>query len=207
MPYCIPTYNQNGPSCVGQGWANWLECMIRKNVSLTAFAKGEQIGGELIWREGRRMFYKNDLSSGLLLNEGFDAMKNLGLIPPGSELVYVPNTWSAIGEALKTTPLVQGHHVHAGWARPSKVNGQIDEQPRPTNADGYHCTLCIGRLRQKSIGFKLNFNSWLPWGWNGVFVMTLAEDAEGIMAGGLFTAKLSQPLSTWQGWKKGIIRK
>jgi hypothetical protein len=204
--YCLPTYNQIGPSCVGQAWANWLELMLRRYSETEPFKPGQQISGEMIWRRGREMFYQN-MDSGLLLPQGFDAMRDLGFIPPESQLLAVDPNWESTGHALLGTPLVQGHHVHKGWANPDPASGCIDHSGMPTQADGYHATLRIGRLIQDGIRFTVNLNSWGPaWGWHGLFVMTEAEDAECRMEDGPYTANLPAGWQQWEGWKEGVIQ-
>jgi hypothetical protein len=199
---CSPTYNQNGPSCVGQGWANWCELMVRRYIDPKAFKGGWQIEGEAIWRKARQMYYGGNMDGGLALNEGFLAAKELGIFPESAQSVRVANDWNTIRQALKLTPLVQGHHVHYGWDQPSTGNGCIDHAPIPTDSDGYHCTLRVAALMQGITQFYSLLNSWGPsWGWKGIGVMTAAEDQEGIMRGGLLTAN-GFSMSEFTGWKK-----
>lgn len=205
--WCLPTYNQIGPSCVGQGWANWLEMMLRRYREDDPFKPGEQISGEAIWKRGREMFWKGRMNGGLYLPQGLEAMKDLEYVPPESPLMGVEPDWASVGYALRETPLVQGHHVHAGWENPDPQSGCLDHAPAPTNADGYHCTLRMGRLVQSGRRFYVGQNSWgTTWGWRGLFVMTEDEDAEGRMSGPLYTANLPAGWTSWDGWKKGVIR-
>lgn len=199
---CSPTYNQNGPSCVGQGWANWCELMVRRYIDPKAFKGGWQIEGEAIWRKARQMYYGGDLSGGLALNEGFLAAKELGIFPDTAQSVRVANDWITIRQALKLTPLVQGHHVHYGWDQPSSVNGCIDHSPIPADSDGYHCTLRIGAIKQLNGSYYPFLNSWSSsWGWKGIGMMNVEEDQEGIMRGGLLTAN-GFSMDKFTGWTK-----
>ena len=205
--WCLPTVNQNGASCVGQAWANWLELMLRRYAEEDPFQPGEQISGEQIWRRGRELFYGGDMSDGLELPEGFEAMLSLGLIPPDSQLLAVDPDWASVGYALMSTPLVEGHKVHRGWASPNRQSGCIDHSPRPIRADGYHATLRIGRLEQDNTRFYVSQNSWGPsWGWHGLFLMNEAEDKEGRVPDGPYTANLPAGWTDWEDWKKGVVR-
>jgi len=203
---CLPTYNQNGPSCVGHAWANWLELMLRRYSETEPFQPGEQISGEHIWLRGRDMFYTNR-KGGLTIRQGFEAMRNLGYIPPEATLLAVLPNWICVGYALQSTPLVQAHNVHPGWDQPDPASGCIDHSYTPTVADGYHATLRIGRLVQNGKRFYVGQNSWGPnWGWHGLFVMTESEDAEGIMTDGPYTANLPSGWTAWEDWRKGKIK-
>lgn len=205
--YCLPTFNQKGPSCVGQGWANWLELMIRRYISPQAFRLGEQISGEMIHAKGRDMFWNGDQDGGLLLPQGFEAMKALGLIPDGSKLFAIKPDWRSRAAVLAVTPLVQGHHVHAGWADPDPKSGCIDHAPVPTDADGYHCTLQIGQLVQEETKYNVSQNSWGPdWAWHGLFLMTEAEDKATRMPDGPYTIVLPDGWRSFDGWRKGVVR-
>jgi hypothetical protein len=206
LDYALPTYNQAGPSCVGQAWANWLELMLRRYVSRTVLKPGEQLSGEQIWKRGRELYHGGDLRGGLKIPQGFVALRDLGFIPPDSRLIEIAPDWSSVGAALYATPLVQGHHVHAGWQTPAPQSGCLDHQPAPTRADGYHATLRIGRLVQDRTRFYLSQNSWGPsWGWHGCFLMTEAEDQEGRMQDGPYTIALPAGWEAWQGWKGALL--
>ena len=207
FPWCLPTYNQQGPSCVGQAWANWLELMLRRYAAKDPFRPGEQISGERIWKRAREMFYGGNMEDGIELPQGFAAMVDLGLVPPEAQLLAIDPDWESVGFALGSTPLVQGHHVHKGWDNPDPESGCIDHSSFPTAADGYHATLRIGRLVQENIRFYISMNSWgQTWGWHGLYLMTEAEDAEGRMEDGPYTANLPAGWTSWEGWKKGVIK-
>jgi hypothetical protein len=191
---------------VGQAWANWLELMLRRYVGSRIFVAPQQISGEMIWKKARQMFYKGDLTGGLELPEGFEAMKELGFIPDDSMLMNIKPDWNSVGFALLSTPIVQAHHIHSGWANPDPVNGCIDHSGHPTTSDGYHATLRVGQIKQEGTPFYVSQNSWgMDWGWKGLFCMTSTEDAEGLMPDALYTANMPSGWTSWEGWKKGVI--
>lgn len=200
--YCLPAQNQNGPSCVGQAWANWLECMLRRYVGRDRFAFGEQIDGELIWRRGRKLFWGNKMNGGLYLHQGFAAMMDLKMLPPGSMLSRVAPDWFSVSETLSKTPIVQAHHVHTGWYRPHKISGTISHTESPSEADGYHATLLIALGHHEGTPYRVGQNSWgKDYGRHGYFVMTEKEWFEGACPDGLFTAILPIGWERWPGWK------
>jgi hypothetical protein len=181
--------------------------MLRRYAEEDPFKPGDQISGEMIWKRGREMFHRGNMDGGLELPQGFEAMRDLGLIPPESQLLAISPDWASVGYALLSTPLVQGHHVHQGWENPDPKSGCIDHAYAPTAADGYHATLRIGRLVQDGTKFYVNLNSWGPaWGWYGLYIMTEAEDQEGRMPDGPYTANLPAGWTSWEGWKKGVIQ-
>lgn len=205
--HCLPATNQNGPSCVGQAWANWLELMLRCYVGRGVLAPGEQIDGEAIWRRGRELFWGGTLDDGLYLSHGFHAMLDLGILPPGTELVQVAQDWRSIGRALLHTPLVQGHVVHEGWLHPDPRNGCLDHAPAPVGNGAGHATLCVGRLVKDGQRYRAGQNSWgTSWGWHGLFVLTDEEDAEGRMNDGPYTAVLPDDWTSYPGWRKAVTR-
>jgi len=204
--YALPAINQNGPSCVGQAWANWMECMLRKYLG-PVFPMGKQIEGELIWRTARKMFWGGNLDGGLYLHQGFAAMMELGILPPGSQLVALPAAdWDAVSEQLVSTPIVQSHHIHPGWFRPDPVSGLIGHASTPGDSDGYHATLLVGTGMHDASAYRVGLNSWgTDYAHHGFFVMTDAEWFEGICPDGLYTASLPANWTEWTGWKKAVV--
>jgi hypothetical protein len=204
--WAIPTINQHGPSCVGQAWANWLEMMIRRYVSRTAFAPGEQIDGHAVWKRGRERFYGN-YNGGMQLPYGFEAMMDLGILPPGTLLISVNKNWNTVCKQLELTPMVQGHHIHPGWFRADHTSGLIDHEPIPSNADGYHATLLIGTGLNEGRKYRVGQNSWgAGYAKDGYFVMTEEEWFEGVMTDGPYTAQLPNGWESWQGWKDHVVK-
>lgn len=203
----LPAESQNGPSCVGQAWANWLEAMLRRWARGAVPLGRWQLDGERVWRRARELFWNGDLSGGIYLSQGYAALIDLGWIPPDSKLRKIPEDWSSLGVALLEGPIVQAHQVHAGWYRPAPQNGCIDHKPEPTDADGYHATLLIGRSVRMEHGVTTRYleglNSWGErWGWHGCYLMTEAEWLEGLMPGGIYTADVY--LQKWTGWREGV---
>jgi hypothetical protein len=179
--WCLPTYSQDGDSCVGHSWANWLECMLRRRLGPEAIHRGMQVDGHAIWRRGREMFWGGKMTGGLYLDQGCLAAVDLGILSKSAAPVRIERTISAQSLQLRDTPLVVGHAVHAGWYNPSRENGCIDHAPRP-DGSGYHATLRVGVLYQGNSWYYAGQNSWgSDWGWRGYFLMTASEDQEGAM--------------------------
>lgn len=205
---CIPTYNQQGESCVGQSWANWIECVARKRLGHAVIPRGLQVDGEAIWKRGRAMFWGGKLDGGLYLDQGVLAAVDLGIFPAGARPVRVDCAASAQSAQLTRTPLVVGHAVHAGWFKPSPENGCIDHAPKPTGADGYHATLRVGILHQGGIWFYAGQNSWgADWGWRGYFLMAASEDFEGAMQDSPWTCQLPQNEIVGPKFREYLVKK
>jgi hypothetical protein len=205
---CVPSYNQRGDSCVGEGWANLLEAILREYVDPDAIPNGYQLDGYKIYWKAKQMFYNGCLAGGLLIPEGFEAMKELGWIPRDSILVTVPQDWISQGEALLIAPLVVGHIVHAGWFRPSRTSGCLDHDYPANSMGGGHCTCRVGRHIQTDHKFYSGLNSWGQYyAWNGVFMMdeamdqlTALDSPHSLAIPGGFAR-----LRDVEGWKAGLI--
>jgi hypothetical protein len=216
--YCLPALNQKGPSCVGQAWANWLECMVRRYVPvnrqkslvgefLGTYTSRWQIDGDRLWKQARKLFYSGDMTDGLALDEGAKALLRLGWIPGYADLVEVDPDWESIGVSLANTPLVQAHQVHQGWFEVDPHSGCINHLPNPQKTDGYHATLMIGRAMQREIQFRVSMNSWgFEWGNKGYFVMTDREDQDGAVGCPLTFSISPSKFATWEGWALGLRR-
>lgn len=205
--WLAPTTNQRGESCVGQAWANWMECMLRRYVGKAALAPGEQLDGWAIWKKGREMFWNGSLDGGLYLAQGFAAAVELGILPCAARLARVSPHAADLAAALADTPLVQGHLVHEGWYRPLPLNGCLDHAPAPTDAAGGHATLLAGVLRQRGGLYWPFLNSWgADWGWNGLGLMSTEEWQEGWIGDGPVTAILPRGWETHRGWREHIVR-
>lgn len=203
--WAVPTINQNGPSCCGQAWANWMEMMVRRYIGMDALKEGEEIDGYAIWKRAREMFYNGSLAGGLSLNEGFEAMLDMGILPPGSMLVDIAPLTDAICLALQETPLVQGHIVHSGWYDPNPENGCIDHTGHPGPGDGGHATCLIGHTIQKGRIYFVSQNSWgKDYGMAGYFTMSEDEWFEGYIGQGPCTASMPDGWEKWDGWRKFV---
>lgn len=205
----VPAINQTGDSCVGQGWANWVEAMLRNDLGRAALKIGQQIDGYAIYRRGREMFWNGTLDGGLYLPQGFAAAVDLGILPADSQLVDVNaecgDDLFAICRRLAKTPLVQAHKVHPGWYRPNRQNGCIDHTPdADLESTGGHCTLRVGFLVQDETPYWALLNSWGQWGWHGVGLMTVEEDLEGWLYDGPYTVDLPARWYMDGGWRKYI---
>lgn len=184
------------PSCVGRAWAAWLRLMLVRFVDVqlndTTF-----MDGRAIWVRGRELYHGGDLTGGLQLDEGFMAMKDLGMIPKTSKLCQVPATWDSLCTQLISTPIVTGNLVHEGWFRPNEL-GCIDHAPAPTDASGGHATCLDATLMDEANQmFVGNEGSWgRAWPYKGHHLMTIEEYREGLV---------DQPVTALlgDGWKDG----
>ena len=204
--WCIPTYNQQGDSCVGHSWANWIECMLRRKIGLDAIPRGMQMDGQAIWRRGRELFWEGKLNGGLFLDQGCLAAVDLGILSPSAKPVRVDRVISAQALQLVKTPLVVGNAIHAGWFDPSPENGCIDHAPRP-DGTGYHATLRVGILYQGNCWYFAGQNSWgSDWGWRGYFLMTTSEDQEGAMNDSPWTCEDPAGPIFGPKWKDHLVK-
>jgi len=173
--HSVPSDSQGDlGACVGYAWANWLEAMLRKHLGRDVLRPGEQIDGEAIWREGRRMFFPRERveDGGLLLEHGFEAAVKLGVLPAGSQLVRVRrNDPGALSQVLRGNPLVIAQALHDGWNFARKDNGFIPRQKGEPWMG--HAILMSGITRQRGEPFYYISNSWgTAWAWNGVCLMS-----------------------------------
>lgn len=207
--YCLPTYNQDGSSCVGQSWANWLELMVRRYIDHRAIPARFQISGEAIYKRACDLFFHGDYSGGLYLDQGFHAAKELGILPSDATLQVVRNDWISMGIALDATPVVTGHMIDAGWSNPDPDNGCLDHAPKNPNQIGGHATLRIGRLYYTNTRFYVHQNSWgADWGWHGLFLIDEIKDQKTIMSMPCCTAKFNlQSFTHFHGWEKLLVKK
>lgn len=204
--HAVPTYNQKHPSCVGHATANWLEMMLRKHLGRDVLAKGEQIDGDAIWAQGRRMFYPREKveAGGLLMDHGFRAAIALGILPPDSGVMSVHMGVGFISRMLRDQPVLQGTAVHRGWERPNAQNGQIPfELPDPHAG---HATCIVGVLEQKGEPYILFQNSWgREWGMGG-YGLLRADQWDQCLLGPVAVCKLPDNWKTWTGWKDYVIK-
>ena len=205
---CIPTYSQTTDDCVGHGWANWLEIILRHYIGHGAIPNGYQLDGYRIWWKAKQMFNNGCLAGGLLIPQGFEAIKALGWIPKDSMLVEIGRDWVSQGEALLETPLVVGHAIYAGWFSPSPVNGCLDNVYKESARGGGHCTCRVGRFIQNGMKFYADQNSWGQYyAWNGIYLIeeemsadTSLDCPHTISIPGGFARLLDH-----EGWKAGLI--
>lgn len=205
---CVPTYNQQGESCVGEGWSNFLEIVLREYVAPSAIPDNRQLNGYAVWWKAKQLYYKGVLSGGLQIPEGFEAMKALGWIPEDTLLVEVGDDWISQGVAMMETPLVVGHMVTQGWFNPDPKNGCLDHAPVSNRTSGGHCTCRVGRHLHNGIRFYSGLNSWGDeYANHGIFLMdeeldeytTLDTPYTIAITGGF--SRLREHL----GWKAGLI--
>ena len=164
------------PACFGYAVANVLEHILTVEGLLK---KVEQLDGEAIWRRAREMFWAGNYEGGLFPVQAIAACVDLNLLPESAEYVEVKG-WAAINAELAKAPLLQAHHVHAGWQSPDPESGCLDHDPSPTFNDGWHETVLVGMGVKSNKTFMHCQNSWgQAWGRYGFFVMTTEEYLEG----------------------------
>ena len=200
-----PCENQNGPSCAGHGIANEAEAMIRRFVNQAAFKTFEQIDGDAIHAEARRMFYGGDMDGGLYIPEAFAAALKMGIYPPGTMLCTVSRREALASPQFEKTPFIDGHDV-SGWMKHGlkDENGQVFEGSYPDGTGG-HCTLHVSRMVQDGQNFWQDENSWGPnFGWHGCFIMTESQDDITALEDNMYFIERPQGWETWEGWKQHI---
>lgn len=212
--YSIPTFNQLWPSCVGQASANWLEHMLRRYIGMDVLAPNEQLDGDAFWRKAREMFYADEdgianYTDGILLDQAFLAMIELGALPKGTHLGRVPTDWNRIYRQLKRTPLIQAHIVHQGWFACNRENGQIGENHKVFPWGGGHATLMVEALTQQRDGvhhhYVMSQNSWgREYGYHGYFLMSLLEWEQCYIDGPMY-AEMPDGWKEWRGWENFVI--
>lgn len=204
--YTLPTYNQCGPSCVGESWANWLECMLRRYVGKDILETEQQIDGYAIWKYGVEKYHDGNYKSGLLLEEGAQSMIALGLIPPESQIKFINrNDYSGICKQLFISPLVQAQIISDAWFK-TNTSGQILEDVSTIYAiNGGHATLFLEFLFQNNELFPFCQNSWgMEWGYYGYFLMSYEYWIKTEGGPMLCYIELPNRWDKWDGWKKYI---
>jgi hypothetical protein len=209
--WIVPTCIQNGNTCGGECWANWLEPMIRRYVGLKAIPAGMQLNGYAVWFEAKQLFYNKCLAGGITLAEGFVAMKSLGWIPEDTELVTVKEDIDSINVALEMTPVVHAGVVTEGWFWANPKNGCIEDDFRYARGGTMgHAFVIVGVLRKNGKRFVTIDPSWGErYGWYGLATMSELMLNAITLLGGPCTATIEggweTRLKTHAGWEKGLI--
>ncbi len=210
--WCIPTYQQNGSSCVSQAWTNAFECMIRRYIGKKTFSEGEQLDADAVDAYAREKWYPKGYKGGMYVPQGFTAMLDLGILPPGTLMEEIADTRSAICTALLETPLVTAHIVHQGWMRASQINGEVENSPKPDGTMGGHCTSRIGFVVQTRNGvawlYWVQENSWgTKHGYGGLLLLLESEDKECSIGEGPYRFVLPDHWELHRGWEKYVVTK
>ncbi len=206
VPWCVPSENQNGPSCAGHAIANFKEIMLRRFVGMDTLKTFKQIDGDAIWAQARLMFYSGNMNGGLYISEAFEAAMYMGIFAPGSRLARIPRDAAMYAPQFEYTPFIDGRDV-SGWVNhgTSPDNGQIYEGPGSDGTAG-HATIDVSRLTKGDFNYWQDQNSWSPkFGWNGLFI--LSEKYDDLT--GLDEVKyyIQEPAGweQWNGWIKHVI--
>lgn len=205
--YCIPAQRQEGNSCVGQGWANWLELMVRRYVSMDAIPKGKQIDGQKIYDTVCEMFWPSKHRGGTFVHQGFYALLSLGWIPENATVSLVNiSDENQVAATLQATPIVTGHEITEAWFDPRHENGFFEPRIGVLTTKGGHCTITVGWLRQGEDVFLPILNSWgKSWGYYGLGLMHRDSWMRGQAGfGAAVTADLPTLFQGFEGWKGGL---
>jgi hypothetical protein len=205
--FAVPTYNQEYPSCVGHATANWIELMLRRFVGKDVLAAGEQVDGDAIWRRGREMFWNGTLDGGLLMDQGFAAAIDLGILPAKSQVLKVAANLGVVSQQLAKTPVLQGTAVHRGWSDPDPESGEISfDLPNP-NAG--HATCIVALVDQKGgnqIGSAFQ-NSWgKDWGRFGYGILREDQWLQCLLDDPV-TCLLPDGWTSFDGWRRFVIQR
>lgn len=203
--WAIPTYSQVFPSCVGHATANWIEMMLRRALGRAVLKPGQQIDGDRIWRRARAMFFPREKveAGGLLMDHGFKAAVDLGILPPDTGVMTVHMDAGMVSRMLRTEPVLQGTATHRGWERPDGQNGYI--QPALPDPYAGHATVIVGVLQRDGEDYILFQNSWgATWGMGGYGLLRADHWAQSLL-GPVAVAKLPDHWTDWEGWRTAII--
>ena len=172
-----PTKNQVGPSCGGNGTENVFEVMLRRDVPqdiLHAKVMEKlghlrwQLDGELFWVMLRQRFYNGNLEGGVLPDEIAELGRLTGIIEDKEAVFRVEATTEARRDAYTYGPFGCGFSMSQTWATPD-WRGYI--RPGRLDMDSGHWLCMIGKRKQFSNWYDLGLNSWIPWGFHGLFIL------------------------------------
>jgi hypothetical protein len=206
VPWAIPAESQNGPSCAGHEIANEEEVMRRRFAGLDSFKVWQQIDGDAVHAEARRMFYGGNMDGGLYLTEAFQAALEMGIYAPGTQLLTIPRRKAMYSPQFEKTPFLDGHDV-SGWVKHGLKgeNGQVFEGAYPDGTGG-HATLHVSRMTQEGQNFWQDLNSWGPkFGWHGCFIMSESQDEITALEDVMYYIERPEGWEKWDGWRKWVI--
>lgn len=205
--FAIPTINQHGPSCCCQAWANVFEMSLRRYIGPDVLKDGEQIDGYAAWERARDMFYGGNKGGGLFLWQGFEAMLDLGIFPPGTQLVEIEPELEAICDQLQISPMVQGHIVTDGWYDTNPENGCLDHSKLPKPGDRGHATTLYDITVSNDTPFTIFQNSWGPdYGIAGSGVMSWDFWKQCYIGEGPCSPAFPSGWTSYDGWRKYVTR-
>jgi hypothetical protein len=184
--------------------------MIRVRDGVDALQPGEQLDAESLYWFARQKYFGDQEDKGLMEHHALEcAIHDFGIFPPDTRYEEVQPTLADVVEALSDGPLLQVHLVGKNWENPNTSNGYISYQAvTPFTSPGYHMTLMIGYQHRDGQDLILFQNSWGPWGWHGLGIMSWDTWWAGYrwaMAGPL-KVKFGPQWNTFHGWKNHIIR-
>ena len=215
--YAIPTYNQVGSTCGGEGSCNALETAWRAALGDTIVRQvvthvlGEpqewQFDGYKAYMLARRRFYDDqDVNAGLYINEAWQALIDEGILPPGSRIDVLPDDWDAINHSLAHgKPTICAIAVDEGDLNANGENGQIDEE---TVTEGWlagHCEAVLNLLVQTGTLFVQDQGSWgREYAWHGL-ILRSAKRVQLAMVDHFHTLELPEGWERWEGLHELIV--
>lgn len=175
--FANPTKNQVGPSCGGNGTENVFEVMLRREVpqDILHAKVAEKIGhlrwqldGQLFWIMLRQTFYNGNLDGGVLPDEIAQLGKLTGIIEEKEAVVRIEPDGDARRDAYTYGPFGAGFSMAQTWGTPD-WRGYI--RPGRLDPESGHWLCMLGKRRQFSNWYDVGLNSWIPWGFHGLFIL------------------------------------
>jgi len=143
-------------ACAMFAMGDWSEIMWAHNIS-----DADRIA---VYKATCRTLGRGD--EGLTYQEAFDSAKDAGWLPGARGLVEVDD-FSRLAEQ----PILAAYKVTPAWQYASD-QGCLDESQPDTDLGGHAvCVIAHGTPPNLPEGVWIE-NHWVPWGWNGLGVMT-----------------------------------
>jgi hypothetical protein len=165
-------------TCESQSAYEILESLLRSILDINLFSPDIQLNPYPTHKDAFENEFPSERYSpenGLPLGASFRSMIRNEILPPDTELVFLPRNVTALVESLKVTPLQVGFSVHDGWTSDRiTINGEILSPLRIPPANGHAVKLprtTSGIAGEPMIVIK---NTWgIDWGFRGFAQMNL----------------------------------
>lgn len=171
-----PAFSQRLPDCVIQASA----CVIEIEYKLRGhgMASDEQLSTVAWFRAAREMYWRDEPwdQGGLLLDQGFKAAIELGILPQGTRIRDADADAETIDAVLDHHPMIQAHFVTAGWFDTNPRDGEIRPGATIRGDAGLHATCLVGTQVDGEKYWLVGQNSWgANYGWRGYVTMSCRE--------------------------------